>query len=88
MAYRLGLIKENPYTDPVAVKMLKSKALVDSLSEMLTGIAMLVFYVTEAAAREWDGANVIRVTPVTNANSTFVGFDAPYCMATCVGWSA
>jgi len=85
VAYLLGLRKENQYTDPVEVKVLKSKALVDSLSEILAGITMLVYYVTETAARLWDRARVMRVAPVTNV--TFVGFYSTACMATWVGWS-
>ena len=68
--------------------MLQSRGMVDTLSELIVCFLAAAAYAAETAAKNTDSAPVIHFNfSVTDSNTTtFVEFDAPYCLTTCVGW--
>jgi len=75
----------NPYSDERSIKLLKSKALVDSMSELLAGISMFTLFAAEKEIREWNGVGLLNVTYLEDLNAT--NFVSTFCLSTCVGWN-
>ena len=89
----LGLKKDFPYTDRQTLRMLKSKGLVDSMSEIIGGVSAFCMFAMENEVRGWAGALTFNVTVVQAGSSTLnitsntTSFITPACMSNCVGYS-
>ncbi|GMI30416.1 hypothetical protein TeGR_g8439, partial [Tetraparma gracilis] len=81
----VGARKTFPYGDPKTIRLLKSKAMVDSLSEVLAGFAACAIFAVETEIRRSSFVHMMNVTMVTG-NGT-ITYETTYCLATCIGWN-
>ena len=79
--------KPMPYKDPEAVRILKAKALVDSLSELLTGGTAFAMYAFEKELRVADLA-VTAFVKGTDENATTYSYNTTFCGITCLDWKS
>ncbi|GMI26376.1 hypothetical protein TeGR_g7077, partial [Tetraparma gracilis] len=80
LAWAVGLSSTNPYADPESVRLLKSKATVDSLSEIFGAVAAFTFFAVEKELVGMDGANMYNVTFAGNSTLNYI---SPLCLSTC-----
>ncbi|GMI19146.1 hypothetical protein TeGR_g4693 [Tetraparma gracilis] len=81
----VGARKTFPYGDPKTIRLLKSKAMVDSLSEVLAGFAACAIFAVETEIRRSSFVNAANITLVTG-NET-ITYETTFCLATCIGWN-
>ncbi|GMI30010.1 hypothetical protein TeGR_g2344, partial [Tetraparma gracilis] len=81
----VGARKTFPYGDPKTIRLLKSKAMVDSLSEVLAGFAACAIFSVETEIRRSSFVQMMNVTLVTD-NGT-ITYETTQCLATCIGWN-
>ncbi|GMI54295.1 hypothetical protein TeGR_g3486, partial [Tetraparma gracilis] len=81
----VGARKTFPYGDPKTIRLLKSKAMVDSLSEVLAGFAACAIFAVETEIRRSSFVHMMNVTMVTG-NET-ITYETTFCLATCIGWN-
>ena len=84
-SWLFGVRKTFPYSDPSTVRMLKSKGMIDTLSELLAGVTGFVMFAVEKHARMSDDATTFNITVVTENATT--SFETTMCYTTCVDWS-
>ncbi|GMI26709.1 hypothetical protein TeGR_g5230 [Tetraparma gracilis] len=80
LAWAVGLSSTNPYADPESFRLLKSKATVDSLSEIFGAVAAFTFFAVEKELVGMDGANLWNVTFAGNSTLNYI---SPQCLSTC-----
>ena len=81
------LRKTNPYSDEEFVYILRSKGVVDSLSELLVGFTAFFHYMFEVEAREWPGIDIYNVTYADLKSNTTSFFLTERCSITCMGYN-
>ncbi|GMI25829.1 hypothetical protein TeGR_g9762, partial [Tetraparma gracilis] len=80
LAWAVGLSSTNPYADAESVRLLKSKATVDSLSEIFGAVAAFTFFAVEKELVGMDGAQMVNVTFAGNSTLNYI---SPFCLSTC-----
>ena len=87
-SYIFRMESTNPYEDKEIMDTLQKKGLVDSMSEILSTIAIVIVFILEKEVRTWGGIDMWNVTvPAFLNNGTEGYFITEGCGLTCVGWT-
>ena len=87
LSWLFRLRKTFPYHDIQTIKKMKAKALVDSMSEVLSGICAFSIFAVEKTARENSIGVQYHVTAKNATGDIIAEYQSTRCMATCVGWT-
>ncbi|GMH64872.1 hypothetical protein TrRE_jg7032 [Triparma retinervis] len=87
----VGRRKINPFRDEDYVSVLMKKGMVDTMSEVLAVISVLVMFLVEKALLPYTTPVIVTKHQVRNDTVTDTiewEFESPVCVTTCAGWVA
>ncbi len=82
----IGTSKIMPYRSDKMITMLRSKALVDSISEILACISAFSILVVETEVLSWEDVVKFNVT-LHDDDGHVESYVASICLSTCIGWN-
>lgn len=89
--YIVGMRRTNPFRDEEYVRVLMKKGMVDTISEVLSVVSVLVMFLVEKALLPYTTPVTVTKHQVRNDTVTDTiewEFESPVCVTTCAGWVA